>query len=209
MISEIIIITAIFAVIIMFSPLTFSVNSARRDKKIDGFFHVKWIIFILSYSFRERRSEVRVLGRLFAGYSNKPKLPENKDRSDSKDRSDKKKTSKKRPAFEDIFNLVGPVFKLLKELIKCFNIKDLHIDARFGANDPAHTGIITGIFYAMTSCFNTGNKVRMTADFEKPCLEWDMLALGAVTPVRVLIAVIRFITDRRVIRSGFHMIANL
>lgn len=208
MIGEILIIFVFFALLILLFPVKLSVNSARINGKIDGFFGISWIIFIFSYSFRESRFEIKILKKRLAGYSHKGELSEIKEISDKQIASKKKKKSKKILPYGDIFDLIRPMFQLLKDLIKCFHFEDINIKVKFGANDPAYTGILTGIFYAMTSYFQSGNKIRLAVDFERPCLEWDMVVKAAFTPIRMLPVIMRFITDRRVLKSGFRMISG-
>lgn len=196
MIYEIIIILVLLTLAALLSPLIIRIDSARRDGKISGYFSIRWIIFNFNYLFTEKRSEIRILDRPLAGKAQKETAKINK--------TNKKTRSGKIP-IRDSIDLIRPIFRLMRELIGCFRIKDVHIDARIGTNDPAHTGFLAGAFYSAAGCFKT-DRIRLAFDFEKPCLEWDLIARGAIIPINVLIAFLRFFTDRHVLSAGFRTI---
>lgn len=200
MIGEIIIIFVLFGLVIMTFPVTLSVNSARRDGIIDGFFSISWIIFIFSYSIREKQSEIRIFKRRLLRHSHNTEI------SETKEKPGKKTSLKKIPSHGNILNLIRPMIQLLKDVFGCIKLEKIDIGVKFGANDPAHTGILAGIFYAISGCSQAGNKIKLALDFEKPCLEWDLVVKAALTPIRMFPPVIKFITDRRVLSSGFQIL---
>ena len=197
MIYEIIIIFVLLILAALLSPLIISIDSARRDGEISGYFSIRWIIFNFNYLFTEKRSEIRILDRPLAG---------NAQKETAKINETNKKTRSGKIPIRNAIDIIRPVFRLLRELIGCFRIKDVRIDARIGTNDPAHTGILAGAFYSAAGCFQTGDRIRLAFDFEKPCLEWDLIARGAIVPINVLIALMRFFTDRHVLNAGFRIV---
>lgn len=199
MISELLIILIFFISVILLSPVTISVNSSRREGIIDGYFGISWIKFMFSYSSRESRSEIKIFKKRLARFGHKARPQE------TKEKPEKEKEPMKMPSSGNMLNLIRPFFQLLKDLANCIKL-EINIEIKFGANDPAHTGIITGIFYAITGCLKTGNRIKLAIDFEKPCLEWDMAAKAVITPIRLLPAITKFITDRQVLSSGFRIL---
>jgi hypothetical protein len=202
MIGVIIIILAFLALVMLLSPVTISVNSTRVEGKIDGFFSMGWVIFLLRYGLKDRQTDILVLGRKVAEMTHKEKPPVHVEK-------EKHRGIKKRMLHpEDILILSGPVLRLIKELIYAFRLKYLDIDITFGLKDPEYTGIITGILHSIFGYLQAGKNIRWTADFTKPVLEWDMKAKVAVTPVRILPPIVRFVTTRQVFRAGMRFIRD-
>lgn len=200
MIGEIIVILVILALIILLFPVTISLNSIRSDGKFAGFFSLSWIMFILSYTIKERQTEIMFFGRQIIRLQEKPR----KIKEIAGSRQIKK--SKKMPHLNDIYYLSRPMLRLFKDFIYCFRVKNLDIDITFGSEDPSHTGILTGIIYSMVG--KGGNNIRWTADFERPVLEWNIIAKVAITPIQVLLPITRFITNGQVLKMGFRIIMD-
>jgi len=202
MIGELIIILAFFTLIAMLSPMKISMNSARAGEEIDGFFSFGWIIFLLRYKLKEKEAEILVLGRRIVRLPNKTKSPEFKELKKSRPI----KKSKKTPHLGDIFSLSRPMLRLFKDLIYSFRLKYLDIDITFGLKDPAYTGIMAGFLHSIIGILHKGHAIKWSVDFTKPVLEWDMKAEVAITPIRILLPVTRFVTNRQVLRSGLRII---
>lgn len=194
MIGEIIVILVFFALVMLLSPVTISVNSTRIGGKIDGFFSLGWIIFLFRYALKDRQTDILVFGRKVARLPHKEKplmYKENKKHSGLK---------KAMSNPEDFLYLSGPVLQLIKELIYAFRLKYMDIEIIFGLKDPAHTGIITGILHSIFGYLQSGKNIRWTVDFTKPILEWDMKAKVAITPISILLPIVRFITNGKISR---------
>ena len=202
MIGEIIVILGISALIILLFPVTISLNSTRSDGKFGGFFSLRWIMFILSYTIKERQTEIMFFGRHIIRLQEKPR----KIKEIAGSRQIKK--SKKMPHLRDIYYLSRPMLRLFKDFIYCFRVKNLDIDITFGLVDPAYTGILTGIIYSMVGSLKGGNNIRWTADFERPVLEWNIIAKVAITPIQMLPPITRFITNGQVLKTGFRIIRD-
>lgn len=203
MISEIIIILAVIALVLLLSPITISINSTRTGGKIFGFFSLRWIIFLFRYAFKEKQTEILVFGRRVAlsRYKEKPEIKQI-------EKSGEKKKSRKIPQIGDIFYLSRKILRLLKDLIYSFRLKYLDINITFGLEDPAHTGIMTGFLHSILDSFSARHNIKWDVDFTRPVLEWDMKAEIAVTPIKIVSSFIKFLADGKVLRSGFRIIRN-
>ncbi len=195
MIGEIIIISFL---VILLLPVTIKMRTSRKDGRIDGVFELTWLIFLFSFSLKGQ-TEFKIFQRQVVLYRHKEKHIEVK-------KGPHKLKKMRISYFNDAFNLLRPMLILLKDLINCFGLKHLDIDVRFGANDPSHTGIMAGLLYAMDGFFKKGHNITWAADFEKPILEWNVIAEVAIIPVRIFPPIMRFITNRQVLRSGFRII---
>jgi hypothetical protein len=204
MIGALIIILAFFSLVMLLSPVKISVNSSRVREEIDGFFSFGWIMFLLRYTFKDKKAEIRVFGRRVVRLSNKEKSPEFKEQKESRPI----KKSKMTPHSGDIFSLSGPMLRLFKDLIYSFRLKYLDIDIIFGLKDPSYTGIMVGFLHSIIGIMHKGHSIRWSADFTKPILEWNLKAEAAIKPIQIVLPVARFITDRQVLRSGLRIIRD-
>lgn len=196
MIGIIIIILAFLALVLLLSPVTISVNSTRVEGKIGGFFSMGWIIFLFRYALSGKQTDILVFGRKVSRLPHKEKPPmplETEEQIGIK---------KPIPHFKDILTLLGPVLQLIKELMYACRLKYLDIDITFGLEEPSHTGIITGILHSIFGYLRAGKNIHWTVDFTKPILEWDMKGKVVITPISVLLPIVRFITNRQVLRAG-------
>ncbi len=200
MIGEILIILAFLALVMLLSPVKISINSTKAGGKIDGFFSVGWIVFLFRYALKDKQTDILIFGKVVSRqpYKEKPPIPEEKE----------KQRKRKKPHLEDVLYLPVPILRIIKEIIYAFRLKYLDIDITFGLEDPAHTGIITGILHSIFGFLRAGKNIRWTADFTKPILDWDMKAEVAVTPISLLPPVVRFITNRQVLRAGMRFIRD-
>ncbi|VVB90178.1 Uncharacterised protein [uncultured archaeon] len=198
------IILSVLAVGILLSPVTISVNSSRAGGKIDGFFSLSWIIFLFRYGLVEKQTEVLVFGRqlIRIPYKEKP-LKINETRKSA----EIKKSGKTHP-IKNIISLSKPMLRLFKDLIYAFRLKYLDLDFKFGLKDPSDTGILTGFLHSILGSLQAEHKIQWTADFTKPLLEWNLKAMAAIRPIRILPPIARFVTNGQVLRSGLHIISG-
>ena len=202
MIALIVSIFALLVLAILLFPVNISFNSVRSGGKIDGSLGVNWIIFILSYSLKEKQFEIHIFGRnIFRHIS--PEHPKNMPVKLEPER--KRKKSGKLPPVRDFLNMAGPMMRLFKDLIYAFRIKNLDIEVNFGLKDPASTGIITGFLHAV-GLSRTGHNLRWTPDFTRHTLDWDVNGKAVFIPIRLISPVARFITNRQVLRSGWRIL---
>jgi len=204
MIGSIIIILAVFALAILLSPMTFSINSVNSGGKIDGFFSFCWIMLMFKYKIKDKETEILILGRQVVRLPHKEK---------SQKPVDKKKPgsinkSKKILHLGDIFNLSRPMLRLFKDLIYTFRLKYLNMNLTIGFNDPAHNGILAGFLHSIFGSFQAGHAIRWTVDFTRPVMEWDLKAEAAIMPIHILLHMTRFLASRQVLKSGFQYIRD-
>ncbi|VVB51792.1 Uncharacterised protein [uncultured archaeon] len=210
MIAAIIIILSVIAVVMLLSPVNIRVNSARAGGKIDGFLSIGWIMFLLRYTLKDKKTEFLVLGRRVGGVglTRKKHLEVKETKKSTKVKKSKKKS---RIHLEEIFYLSRPLLRLFKDLIYSFRIKYFNIDITFGLEDPAYTGIITGFLHSILFSLRapyTVYTINWNADFTRPVMEWDMKAEAAIIPIRILQHLVKFITNWQVLRSGLRIIRN-
>jgi hypothetical protein len=196
------IILSFFFLVMLLSPVKISVKSARVREEINGFFSFGWIMFLFRYTFKDKETEILVFGRRVVRLPNKEKSLELKELKKSRPI----KKSKKIPHLGDIFSLLGPMVRLFKDVIYSFRFRYLDIDIIFGLKDPAYTGIIAGFLHSIIGIMHNEHSIRWSVDFTKPVLEWNLKAEAAFTPIRIVLPLARFITDRQVLRSGLRII---
>jgi len=188
--------------VILLFPVTISFNSIRSGGKIDGSLGVNWIVFIFSYTLKEKQLEIHIFGRsIFRHIS--PGSLEKKPPELEPEREIKK--SRKLPHVRDFLNMAGPIMRLFKDFIYAFRVKYLDIEVTFGLKYPACTGIITGFLHAV-GLSHTGHNIRWTPDFTEQAFDWDVKGKAALIPVRLIPPVARFITNRQVLRSGWRIL---
>ncbi len=202
MIGSIIIIFAVLALVILLSPMTVSINSARSGGRIDGSFSFAWIILLFRYRLKDRQTEILILGRQVVRSQHKEKPPEIKDIKKSRS------IKKSQKILQLGFNLSRPMLRLFKDVIYALRLKYLNIDIRIGFKDPAYTGILTGFLHSIFGSFQAGHAIRWTLDFTRPVLEWNLKAEAAITPMYVLLHMTRFFTSKQVLKSGFQYIRD-
>jgi len=204
MIGSIIIILAVFALAILLSPMTFSINSVNSGGKIDGFFSFCWIMLMFKYKIKDKETEILILGRQVVRLPHKEKSQKPEDIK--KPGSIKK--SKKILHLGDMFNLSRPMLRLFKDLIYAFRLKYLNMNLIIGFNDPAHNGILVGFLHSIFGSFRAGHTIRWTVDFTRSVLEWDLKAKATIMPIHIFLHMIRFLTSREVLKSGYQFIRD-
>ncbi|MCX9082248.1 MAG: DUF2953 domain-containing protein [Candidatus Methanoperedens sp.] len=202
MIGSIIIILAALAILL--APMTISINSANSGGKIDGFFSFCWIMLMFRYKIKDKETEILILGRRVVRLLYKEKSQKSKDIK----KSGSIKKSKKILHLGYMFDLSRPMLRLFKDLIHAFRLKYLNMDLTFGFNDPAHTGILAGFLQSIFGSFQAAQSIRWRVDFTRSVLEWDMKAEAAIMPIHIFLHMIRFLTSRQVLKSGYQFIRD-
>jgi len=201
MITLTITVLVVLVLAVLLFPVTISFNSIRSGGKIDGLLGVNWIVFIFSYTLKEKQLEIHIFGRSIFRHippgSLEKKPPELKPERE-------RKKARKLPHIRDFLNMAGPIMRLFKDFIYAFRIKYLNIEVTFGLKDPACTGIITGFLHA-AGLSHTGYNIRWTPDFTEQAFDWDVNGKAALIPVRLITPVARFITNKQVLRSGWRI----
>ncbi|NJD76836.1 MAG: DUF2953 domain-containing protein [Candidatus Methanoperedens sp.] len=185
------VILAFVMLLLLLLPVTIYINSARSCGKLEGIFGISWAILRIRYLMEEKRIEILISGKRIFRISQKNKL---------RNTGGQKKPQKKL-RIKNIFNLSGPVLRLLKDVVYTFKLKYFDMDVLFGLGDPAYTGIFTGFLHAIMGSLRIGNRIRWTADFTRSELEWKLKARASVIPIRLLPPLTRFIADRHVLRT--------
>jgi len=209
MIASIIVILMLAVLILVFVillfPVNISFNSVRSEGTIDGSLSVSWTIFLFIYSMRKKELKIHIFGRSISRHISPEKKPQAHEPERERKKSGKMPPGKIPPRY--FLNMTGPLLRLFKDFIYAFRIKYLDIDATFGLNDPAHTGIITGFLHAI-GLSRTVHNIRWRADFTMQVFDWDVKGKTALIPVRLIPPAARFVTNRQVLRYGWRIMRN-
>ncbi|VVB88433.1 Uncharacterised protein [uncultured archaeon] len=202
MIAQILAVIVAIALLMLLSPVTIYANSTRLGGKIDGDFRISWIIFMFRYAIKDRQMEVLAFGRRIIRASHKRKPPKPKKQK----KPGKIKRLQGMLLIGDIFNLGRPTLQLFKGFVYAFRLKYLDIDITYGLDDPAYTGILTGFLYAVSGFSRTGHNIRFASDFTRQVLDWNLRVKVSVIPIRIILPLAGFVTNRDVLRSGLRII---
>lgn len=201
--STVAVILAIIAALVLAAllfPVTIYINSVRAGGKIDGSFSIKWLLFLFRYLLRDRLVEFLVLGRCVARiHRKKPEKPEGKE-------PEKTRRPRKMPPVGDILNLSRPALRLLKDIIRTFRLKYLDIDVTFGLDEPACTGMLTGLIHSVRGSSTVRDNIRFTPDFTQQVLNWSVRAEVSTVPIKTALPLARFVTSRQAMRSMLRII---
>ncbi len=156
---------------ILLFPVNITFNSVRSEGTIDGSLGISWIIFLFIYSMKEKELKINILGRCISHHISPEKKRQVKKYKREIKRS-RKMTVGKMP-HRDLLNMTRSLLRLFKDFIYAFRIKYLDIDATFGLNDPAYTGIITGFLHAI-GLSRTEYNIRWRTDFTRQTFDWDI-----------------------------------
>ncbi len=211
LIVAVIIVIAVLAVLLF--PVIISIDSVRSGGKVDGSLSISWLMFIVRYALIDKQVEIFVFNRrvIVSKHKEKPLRSEKTEKTEKIEKIEKPKRFKKprsMPPIRYIFNLAGPLLRLFRDLVTAFRLRYLDIDIIYGLDDPAYTGILTGFLYAILTPSRIGRDIILTADFTKPVLDWNLGAKVSITPVQVVLPVIRFVTNRQVLRLGWRIIRD-
>ena len=223
LIIGIILVIFLLALAILIIPIKFHTESSRSNEIINLNLGISWLVFKIKYTLKDSQIEIiffnyRIVDLVSKGKTpkkkeiEKPKVPTHvakKSRINSfikKRRIPSRALNKaKRLVSPDnirhITGLVRPMRKLSLEMVNTIKFRHLKIDMIYGLDDPAHTGITAGFFYAILGSCKTGHEIRFTPDFTGPMLDWDMMAQITFTPIHIFPPIIRFSINRQVIRS--------
>lgn len=179
--------------VILFMPLTFYV--AYKDKKADinikyGFINVNVCSFI-------KKKNI----------NNKKEASVAKKENNSVKEKEKKQTDNN-PAEEKNFNyyvnIISAFYEASGAIRKAVKVEKLNVDAVYGSNDAAFTGIVIGLAYAeiykllsLVSCVFTVNTpvITITPDFsEKDVFEIEGEGIVKTNAVHIIFVGIKFYT---------------
>lgn len=197
MITLLVTVFAVLVLAILLFPVNISFNSVRSEGKIDGSLGVNWIIFLFRYALKEKQLEIHIFGRnIFRHISHGS--PEKKPLE--LEPKKKRKKSGKMPPVRELLNMTGPMLRLFKDLVHAFRIKYFHIDITYGLSDPANTGILTGFMHAVRCSLKKEKDFKFTPDFTKQVLGWSLRSKASITPIKIVIPLVKFAANRKVLR---------
>ncbi|MCD4846097.1 MAG: DUF2953 domain-containing protein [Methanosarcinales archaeon] len=226
----IILIIFLLALAILIIPIKFHTESSRSNEIINFNLAISWLIFKIKYTLKDSQIEIFFFNHRIVDLVSKGKTPKKKKTEKKKPNVSKPAVKKSRitsfikkhriPSralnkskrlvspdnIRHITGLVKPMRKLSREMVNTIKFRHLKIDTIYGLDDPAHTGITAGFFYATLGSCKTEHEIRFTPDFTGPMLDWDMMAQITFTPINIFPPIIRFSTNRQVIRSVWGII---
>ena len=120
----------------------------------------------------------------------------------------KEAKSQQLPSIEVIVNLVGPLLLLIRKLVTIPRFKYIDVDFTYGLDDPAISGILTGLLHSIKGASQFGNSIRFTPNFPHPLLNWDFKILTTFTLIRIFYPLAKFVSNIHVLKFGWVMIRS-
>lgn len=179
--------------VILFMPLTFYV--AYKDKKADinikyGFINVNVCNFIKKKNINNKK-EASVAKKENNSVKEKEKKQTDNNRAEEKN-------------FNYYVNIISAFYEASGAIRKAVKVEKLNVDAIYGSNDAAFTGIVIGLAYAeiykllsLISCVFTVNTpvITITPDFsEKDVFEIEGEGIVKTNAVHIIFVGIKFYT---------------
>ena len=204
-----ILIIAALALALLFFPVTISAISNKEGKRIEGNFCISWLIFKIRHSLKDKQTDFFLL-RYKVGIQKQKEKQKEEQTNESKEikGSTKKEKSQKIPPIEVIVNLVGPLLLLIRKLVAVPRFKYIDVDFTYGLDDPAISGILTGLLHSIKGASQIGNSIRFTPDFSHPLLNWDFKFLTTITLIRIFLPLAKFVSNIHVLKFGWGMIRS-
>lgn len=139
-------------------PVTIYIHSQRVGGKTDGSLSIKWVLFLFRYLLRDRLIEIFILGKCIARIPGKKRTP-TREKPEKQGDKKKKKTRRPMPPIGAILDLRRPALRLLRDLIRTFRLR-YHIDVTFGSDEPACTGMLTGLMHSVRGSRIISDNIR-------------------------------------------------
>ena len=187
----------VIIIVVLLFPVTIRARSSGSEGIIDGSLSISWLTLAIQYELKDKQTDIVMLGRTLIHRQNKEKPPETKEIK-------KSARSRSTPPVKDFTPLIGPVMRLIRDLLSIFKFRHFELDTVYGLEDPAYTGMLTGYLHALPDQYN----ISFTPDFTQPVLDWDLDLATAFTPISVVPPITRFATNPRVLRSGWRIIRS-
>ncbi|MCL7412945.1 MAG: DUF2953 domain-containing protein [ANME-2 cluster archaeon] len=199
-ITGIMMIAAVAFTLLLF-PVTINANSNKYGTAVEGIFSVSWLILKVRYSLNDKRTDILFFNRKMRTLNH----IEQTRKDNTITESTRLEKSRKSPPIKSIANLAGPLLRLFRNLIHIPRFRYLDIDITYGLDDPALSGILTGLLYSVHSAFGMGHNFRFTPDFTRPLLDWSLIVCATIMPIKIVPPMIRFTTNKDVLRFGWGM----
>lgn len=194
MIALIITVIIVSVLAVLLFPITISFNSVRSGETIEGSLGISWIIFLFRYALEEKQLDILIFERRIFSSKSPEKKP-----TEMESVKERKLKRKRRIPIRDL-NIIGPLLRLLKDLVNSFRLKYCDINITFGHSDPFYTGILTGFTHTVCGSFGIGQNFRFTPDFTGTALDWNLRAKASITPIKIILPFVNFATNRKVLR---------
>ena len=120
-------------------------------------------------------------------------------------RKPKKRKIKARTIFKILRTrgLIGQVKCLLRDILKCFKIRDLRADFRVGLDDPADTGLLFALIGPLIFFLGSSrvHEIRVQPSFEDEAV-FEGYLRGAVrlVPIQLVVPLLRFVFSLATLR---------
>jgi hypothetical protein len=146
-------------------------------------------------------------GKILGAESTEAKKPADEEVIGVKEKKENKLT------FRKIVNLarmlLGPLIRLVENILKAINISEIKFNLRYGFDNPADTGIASGYVYALRGYLNNQyERVRLYAEptFTEEKMDMHMLADVSFRVADLLPALVTFIMNSDVRRVSWALI---
>lgn len=89
---------------------------------------------------------------------------------------------------------LGAVFRLVRRLVKSLRVRELHVDARVGLDDPAETGMAFGLIGPVAGLIAAlpGTDINVAPDFDAAGVRGEARGSLRAYPIRAVLAVAAF-----------------
>lgn len=190
----------VIIMVLLLFPITIRARSSRSGGIIDGSLSISWLILSIKYKLKDKQTNILILGRTLIHRQYKEK---NEKKPETKDLGNSVK-SRSIPPIQYFTPLIGPLMRLIRDLLSIFKFRHFKLYTVYGLEDPASTGMLTGYLHTLQCQYN----ITFTPDFTQPVLDWDLNLETAFTPITVVPPITRFATNYRVLRSGWRIIRS-
>ena len=196
--------------IVLFATIDILIEFEKQGACIRHLVRVKWLF--LSHVLKDSSAP----DDTDLAQSDEETVPEKNDPDPSESSPDAQDSKSKfkwgvRESIVALRLLIGPVLKLLEDILRTIHIHHLKCDMRFGFDDPAHTGMAYGYFHALKGyVLHRCAKAQIDAE---PVFVDEVMDIFAVTQFRFRIAslipvILRFVLNRNVLRVSWAYFRN-
>ena len=185
--------------LVVFAAFDVTIDVKAKGVRVDQYITIKWMG--LSHKFKVE--------------SNKSAKKDKKKANKTKKKKNKTKTKKKKSSIgisvwlRVLKNVQRPVIRFIEDVFRTVKFRKISCNLTYGFPDPADTGMLSGLFYALKGLFA---KRCSVFDFSiNPQFQDEVFDLHLLTNIRfrissLLYAILRFVTNRKVLGAAWFIL---
>lgn len=178
-----IILLILFAIII-FIPVVYSVEGEKEEYYF-LLVRISWLFSLISFiANKEENNKIEFFLKIFGLRINLRGLKKVKKQEKKKEikKAEKKKQTTKKP-FNRYFcffqqSFLDQAFRLIRRIFRHIKPKEYFLHLIYGFEDPADTGILTGIFYLLFPNISYRDTIRIQPVFEEEIIKGEINIKG-------------------------------